>query len=396
MKEFTTSLKRNKIGCFKPNNSTKKNGITINCSTSGLVVALALVVFCYLFYVFYVGSCGVAESLVFMLCRLVICLLAVTLVFVNMSLKEQLLWLLLIASFFISYLIHPSGLEYFCNTFVFLGVICVLPKVRVNRIILELIVLIYAVFTFFILSLYTLKPELVNSNSAGQVSFCFICLLFALIKYFKKKYIKVILFILAVLTTALCITYKSRAIFICIAVLYFSLALKFHKRRWVKRRVKFIFCSIYFLSILFAYLYAVPLYDLLGDKNIMIFGKSLFSGRAILWRAAFNVIKSNFWFGIGNTLIVEGSYAHDNIINYHNQMLGFLAVYGIFFTVAFISLFSDAVKRIVKCGGEFTTLILLCVFVDSLFETCMYSTPALYIAVLVLITYTIERFYTEK
>ena len=373
------------------------SGFPVNRSASRLTVAMALIVFCYLFYTFYLNGDGNAtQALIFMLLRLTLCLLAVTLVFVNMRLKEQLLWILLVASFGVSYIIHSSGLEYFCNTIVFLGTVSVLPKVRLKRVALDVLTVIYVAFSVFVLALYALKPGKVNSNSAAQVCFCFTCLIFSLTMCSKQKLVRRTLYVLALFTTALCFTYKSRATLLGLLVLYFALVFGLYKKRKFARRAKFIFASVFIVSILFAYFYAVTLYNMVGDKNITIFGKSLYSGRAILWRTAFDVIKTHFAFGVGNSLVVDGSYAGEEVINLHNQTIGYAVVFGVPFTVAFIWLFSLAASRLVKSGGRFSTLILLSFSVVAWFETCMYSTTALFVSILIIIVYQTEIYHNVR
>ena len=75
------------------------------------------------------------------------------------------------------------------------------------------------------------------------------------------------------------------------------------------------------------------MYPAIGHGKIIIFGKDIFSGRQTIWHFAFNSIKNNFWFGVGShlneTQFNEGYY--ELIMNAHNQPIGILAAFGVFF-----------------------------------------------------------------
>ena len=132
-------------------------------------------------------------------------------------------------------------------------------------------------------------------------SVAIISIVFASIYKGKKRLLNIIIFCIA---TVGIILFKSRTCLMCLLISMFFLVLF----KYIKGDHKTRFLALLaVLGIIFAYFYAVILFDLVGGTGkVEIFGKDLFTGRQKIWQSAFLRLDGNYLFGIGNTL-AEGT-----------------------------------------------------------------------------------------
>ena len=318
---------------------------------------------------------------------------AVIFVFDRIERSVKILGALLILAFAVSFLIHKSGFEYICNTFTVLGLIAVLPYTNLKR---KAITFFTVFFVAYGLILILLAPkfgegnkELINviTNTSSFVMFYLMCILFAFMRKSKNNVIPFIFAIIALLCQFLFVGRSSligTAIFL-ICLLFRRLFNKASPK--VVRNLQIVLCV---LAVAFAYFYAVILYEAAGYGSIVIFGKDIYTGRQIIWSAAFERIKGNLLFGIGNVL-TAGNYV--GIVNIHNQILGYLTCFGLIATVLIIVLIGLLTSRIYEQKqSNFGVALISAVIIMSYFETTFYASVhvVMFIVPLVII-YTLDR-----
>lgn len=97
------------------------------------------------------------------------------------------------------------------------------------------------------------------------------------------------------------------------------------------------------MGILFSLIFPI-LYVMLFDNNINIelLGKSLYSGRQYVWKAAFDAIIDFPIFGSGNDILLPD--VRDYTVSAHNTILGMIKMFGIIPTVSFVFFFAYTYK----------------------------------------------------
>ena len=296
------------------------------------------------------------------------------------------LWLLLLLALDISYITHFTGLEYICNVIIFLGMLTLLPHIRVKKTVLYSLMFAFVAFSFLVVLFAnrTLHDKdtviFMNTNTSSFICFLTAVLLIACGGGATTR-IKWIFYALAAVWTIFLIPFGGRASMIGVVLFvgYFFLRKVFDK--FSSRAVKWIIFGVCVFSVLFAYLYAVFLFDWIGGDNIQIFGKGLFSGRQSVWRSAFEQLKGNWIFGVGHAIMADGGSSTPNV---HNQILGLLTCFGLITTVLFVLLLMQLTARL-NARKKMTTAFIITLIIVSYFEIVLYSTWGMTLVPLVLV-----------
>ncbi len=291
-----------------------------------------------------------------------------------------------------SYLMHRSGLEYACNTVIFLGTLAVLPHARLSRRTIK-IAFFLLLFSAWLIAGFASRDNdkglffNLNTNSS---SFLLFASQAALLVYAQRQTEGGTQKLLALLLTAALIVtqfqFGGRSSLIGTALLVAYAIV--HKRfeRLSSKTVSYVIAALCVGAVAFAYFYAEILYSIIGHGEIYFLGKDLFTGRQVIWSDAFTAIKNNLLTGIGNTLMSWTSATTGNPVNVHNQILGYLTCFGLPATIAFIVAFSLIATQIFGYGKSKTTAAILIVLtVISYFETLFYSSDSIVVLPIALI-----------
>lgn len=139
-------------------------------------------------------------------------------------------------------------------------------------------------------------------------------------------------------------------------------------------------------SLLFVFFY-LGLYQVVGNRQIL--GKSLFSGRQIVWGSGMDLIREHFFFGCGNDTPFMGPH-NTPMTSSHNTLLGLWKILGIIPMLTFIFLLvsksnSGKTYKVLKTPQ----LIFLCTLVICVFES-FYTEAALFVFYLLFLPMRIE------
>lgn len=358
----------------------KENYKNFTASLFVTIMTFLAIVKIYLSYAFAFRSEQVELAIIATIA--IIGALGVVAIFDYLSLSLRLYWFAFVGLILISYVQHFSGLEYICNTISFLGIITMLPYVRVNSIYIRFLYLAMAIFSIIIILFASKFKEAdgeqhmtFNTNTSGFVLFVFEFMTIAIALSYKKgvvkRYIFYLIFLVAVIFQ---IQFAGRSSLLGTGMLliYFMFRVSFNKI--TNSQLKYLVIFICFFAIIFAYLYAIVLFGLVGHGNWFIAGKDVFTGRQIIWQDAFEQLKGNWLFGIGNTLAsmsINGDTS--GVTNLHNQMMGYLTCFGILVAIAFSLLLSKLMTRINKLP-KYVVAFILILLIMSYFDTVIYST----------------------
>lgn len=140
-------------------------------------------------------------------------------------------------------------------------------------------------------------------------------------------------------------------------------------------------------SLLFVLLY-MWLYYKVG--NIQILGKSLFTGREIIWGSAIDIIKEHFIFGCGNSIRFDT--VHDMVTTTsHNTLIGLWKILGIIPTISFVFMLANNPCTKKQYNMLKTPqLFFLCSLVFCFFES-FYTDAALFLFYVLFLTIRVER-----
>lgn len=299
-------------------------------------------------------------------------------VFCFLKKSVKIVWLLFLAFIGISYLINRSGLEYICNTVAFLGIMTFLPYARLNNDILKILTFVYAVFVATIAIFATRWTGdsgkiNINTNTSGYVMFFFEVIILSFAATYKKgMVVKYFLVFLALVAIYFQFKFESRSTFIGTALYIFYLIFKGFFNKIKVKNLKLLVFALSILAVVFAYFYSVTLFNAVGKGNWIIFGKDIFTGRQTIWSLAFEKLKGNWLFGIGNTLAQEGN--EENMYNLHNQTMGYLTCFGVivaFLYSVLIAMLTGGLDRGKKSKHSVAFVIVLCLL--SFLETCIYA-----------------------
>lgn len=283
----------------------------------------------------------------------------------------------------IVYIITSSGLEKLLGLGIILMSIAVFqidPLTRNERNV------VYGLFVFaVVLILLNGTTELdspdkskFNPNGCGFLLAMVFCI--SLLRFFQAK--KIINFLFVLGSFIMQSFFMSRTAMLgCLLFFILFILLKRKKKELTYKTIFLLLIAIPLLGIVIAFLYTEVLFPLIGVGKITIFGKDLFTGRQEIWHYTFLSIKQYFWFGVGSRLnqdLLQAGF-YDLIINAHNQSLGTLAAFGIFFFAVFSIAFAQVGAFTYKSkhkGHTFTItpiLFLAVICVMSWFDLYWFS-----------------------
>ncbi len=152
------------------------------------------------------------------------------------------------------------------------------------------------------------------------------------------------------------------------------------KNSYSSRTVFWVMLLFSLFGIVLAWVYAEVLFPAVGQGEIFIFGKDIFTGRQTIWNFAFESIREHFMFGVGshlNEAQFEAGY-YRLIMNAHNQAVGMLATFGIIAFILFYIAFSFFAAQPYsdrKSGKmrRFPAIFLLTVTIMSYFDIYFFS-----------------------
>lgn len=372
-----------------------KSNIKLNSPTLNILVGFFIFVCLtklFLFYTF-VDSSENPIQLIFTALMAVLSFLSVVSVYRQLSSVLKISWFLIVLLFFVSCLIHFNGLEYICNTVSFLGILTVLPYTRFKQNTISLI----TICLFFYCCLIILFANRFEDSSSSLINlntntssitmlvfeFC-LCAIASTCKTTKKA----ACYALAFAGVAFQFMFDGRSSLIGTAVLIFYILFRKYFNNWRIKSVRNLVVFICVFSAFFAYFYSTVLFEILGHGNVYFFGKDLFTGRQHIWAEAFKSLQENWLFGIGNSLetyMGEGT-------NLHNQILGYLSLYGVPITVVYIILLANAIAKVYRTNkSNYLIAFLIAILILCYFETALYSLVVMQITVAMIIIYYYDR-----
>jgi O-antigen ligase len=394
------TIKRNLIGSVPNRVINKKASILNDLIHCFLLVCFLKILCCKTFF-----NANQIISLLLLAVLTVIILFAVVYIFDKLSVSISVGWLLLLVFLLISFCKNKSGLEYICNTIIFLGLLTVLPYTHIKFSTAKICFILYAVYCLLVI-LFAPKFDMndteaivndgalfnlnTNTSSIVLILFEFAACSFASA---TKDYKKILFYILAVIAFLFQLSFAGRSSLIGTGLLVVYLVFKkFFNTRNINtvRILVMILCAF---SIIFTYLYAVVLFNLIGHGKVYILGKDLFTGRQLIWNDAFNQINGHWLLGIGNRLAAT-SIGDDTLgsTSLHNQMLGYLTCFGLFVVVSYIFLLGNLVARIFKdTKRKYSVAFVISLTVMSYFETIIYSSQCMiYVSVILVMLFVFD------
>ena len=292
---------------------------------------------------------------------------------------------------FLSALIHMSGIEDMCKISSFLAILFISSDFKISSktvkhlycatLILGMALLLFAPLgdlnTTIIKGVSFLKEVNPNASAFYMYSVAIISIVFASIYKGKKRLLNIIIFCIA---TVGIILFKSRTCLMCLLISMFFLVLF----KYIKGDHKTRFLALLaVLGIIFAYFYAVILFDLVGGTGkVEIFGKDLFTGRQKIWQSAFLRLDGNYLFGIGNTL-AEGTENVAYTSNIHNQFLSIMTIYGLPTAIMFILCLTKFINSLVDNKKQYYIILSVGIsfIVGCYFETYLLMFRSLVCAI---------------
>ena len=291
------------------------------------------------------------------------------------------LWVALLGACGGVFLIHRSGLEYICNTVIFLGTLTLLPKISLKEGIGKLFLGIFSLYVILFLAFANREMEdtskILWMNTNGSAFLCLMLGILFLIfsESFKDKRLRILCYVLSALCFFGQLQFGGRSSLIgtVLYTLYFIFRGKVDKlpKKWLG----WMMIGLCIGAVVFAYFFAVLLFNWIGKGNLVILGKDIFTGRQVIWGGAFKELKTHWLLGIGNTLdtpfVVNPNIPTDNV---HNQFLGYWTCFGIIVTSLCVALLVILTLRL-KSTRKRTTAFIVMLVLLSYFETLLYSTP---------------------
>lgn len=339
-----------------------------------IVLALSLICFFRIFMLDFFSTQNNIISLVLAVVSAAVVLYGIWLIKNSIERHLKVLWLGILFIFSIVFLIHKSGFEYICNTITVLGVLTVLPKVNIKKQFLYFYIIVFTVYSVLIAlfapKLGSAPSTIIHVNTNGS-SYVMFYLFYIMLVFASKSKYKIIPSLVCVLAVGFQFLFGGRSVLIGTAVILIYVLFRKNFDKLRKKTVRNLSFFICILGIAFAYFYAIVLYNKVGYGTIKIFGKDIFTGRHIIWQAAFDCLQGHFLFGIGNTL-TAGNYP--GVVNVHNQMLGFLTCFGSITTILIILLIGFLIAEFFKRKQtNFCVAFVMTVIIMSYFETIFYA-----------------------
>lgn len=307
-------------------------------------------------------------------------------------------WIVFLLFLLVSYCIHGSGLEYICNTIIFLGIVTVLPYVRLaydSAVLLGVLYGVYALLVVLFAPRFASDAEALiplNTNGSG---FVLVLLQFCLAAFAgaNKKYAWPLYGLIGI-AIPFQLQFAGRSSLLgTVLLLVYLLGRRFFDR-FSGSLIKALSAGLAAFAVIFAYLYAVVLFDIVGHGNVFFFGKDIFTGRQEIWADAFQQLQGHWLFGIGNSLksIVVGDDT-SGVTNLHNQIMGYLTCFGLTVTLFYIILLAGLTVKVYKSGRrKYTTALLLILIIMSYFDTILYSSNNMvYLPIVLVIVYSCDK-----
>ena len=381
---------KNLFGILKKNENRKI--IASYLVLTAVAISMLQLILFYSFFSFWgtfsVVMTYVATALIF---------LSVLMVITELSNKIKILWLCFFVVFAISFCISGYALEYVFNTIKVLGLLTVLPNIKMNKKIIYVIFFIYILYASLVAlladrDLYETNTIILNTNTSSFICLCAEIVLVALSLTLKKAG-KMLCFIGALLFVVMQFTFSGRASLIGTVLIVLYIAFQKYFDKISQKTIKIIAICLCFGAIIFALAY-LGLYKLLGD-DVYFLGKDIFSGREAIWADAFNQVNAErgWFFGIGgrfrSTSVSTGNVGN---LSLHNQMMAYYTLYGALPLIAFVLLFVNLTEKSSIRKSKFFTVFLFVIMIVSYFETLIFYTSTVQNVVLALI---LAYFFTQ-
>ncbi len=202
-----------------------------------------------------------------------------------------------------------------------------------------------------------------NLNANDYALIVFICYLnvVSVLDLMQKTKLKVFLIFVMSIGAGF-LLYLSQCRTAIIGIIAFLVLILFMKNRLTYYKFRRVTLWLLLLSFLF------PLVYLFLSKqgiHVDVLGKSLFTGRQIIWEGAWNLIKQHPLFGCGNTPYATGFTAAYETSS-HNFLLGVMKMFGLIPT---ISVFWCLTRRVKYNSNLAQNRIMQIMFISSLFVT---------------------------
>ena len=206
----------------------------------------------------------------------------------------------------------------------------------------------------------------INPNTMGFYIFIITSFTVAALDSYRKRSFEIVSIVLFVIGTALIWLTESRTSMLALALSAFGYLIRNMKMisNDKKYRRLLIFGWAFAFFIMFFY---VLLYNMIGEQDLIILGKNLFTGRERVWKSGFEMIASSPIFGVGFDPLYAGKWESG-----HNSLMGIWKVMGLVPMLVFIYLFSLPCDRY---KGKYTVIkslritVLALIFIAAFEET---------------------------
>ncbi|MGN1053428.1 MAG: glycosyltransferase [Candidatus Scatosoma sp.] len=359
--------------------------------TGGLLAIAAAYIFLGFFGVSLPGKIEVFASALMTGIRL----LAVFRIIDKVPLKLLVGYLIAFALFLLSYLTNFSGLVYLLNTFTTLNLLLLLAYYTPPGFLWKTV---FALLGAIVLTVVLFAPHFnseenplkflnINTNGSGYILFLFFffCVYYAS-KFKIGNWKGVIFYALAICTFIAQLKFDGRSSLLGDGLALLCLVLKRFLNKATEKQIKGTVLLISVFSLVFAYFYAVILFDLVGHGKWFIMGKDVFTGRQTIWMDSFEQLRGNYLFGIGNRLqsipVGDDTSGYTNV---HHQMLGYLVTFGLAGLLPLLFLLPEIVCLYKNRSAEMISFVLV-LSVMAYFDTIIYSTDNLKYNLLAILT----------
>lgn len=362
---------KNFFGYFKESENRK-----LLASYLMFFAVIASILQIVLFYSFF--SVPFNVSLIITYVTAVFVALSVVLVLDKQPNIIKILWAVLIGAFTITFIINGVALDYICNTIIFLGLLTVLPNIKIDKIVAYVFFGFYMVYILSVAifaNKFGQEGSLIVLNTNSSSFFCFCAEVMIIAFAFKFKLTgKIICYAFVAGLIVMQFLFDGRSSLIGTALVIIFLVLQKYLNKINGKVAKWIAGALFFGGIAFALAY-LGLYKLFGD-DVYFMGKDIFTGREIIWSDAFNQVneKYGWFFGIGlrlDSLSVNGVTGFTNL---HNQAMGYYVTFGAIVLIAYTFLLAKLVERLTCGKNKMLTVLLFVLIIMSYFDTILYST----------------------
>ena len=320
-----------------------------------------------------------------LLCAFVMLLssLAVCCVLAVIPFRIKSVYVLSLCCFVISYFSHNSGLTYLLNTFITINLLLLFSYVHPPKLLWKSIFVVLTLIVVLVILFAPLfnQPDSdtgkflnLNTNTSGYILFVFFFITIFYASEFKLGSVKECIFgVVAIGTFVAQLRYGGRSSMLGDVLVLLCIILKKYIENMSPQKIKKMIFALSVFSIVFTYLYAVLLFNAVGNDNWYFMGKDIFTGRQVIWNDAFDQLNGHLFLGIGNRLrsmAINGDTS--GFTNVHNQMLGYVVTFGFVGFIPFLFLFSDVSSLYGNRSAMMVSFILV-LSVMAYFDTIIYS-----------------------